>query len=197
MEHPFGKIKESNGVTRPNHKRTPPETQPGSKCSKEIRQHTWCWAREMVCVKTVPTARAHNMALETHKITLETHKITLFNDNIFPHSSNITITPHRYTNLRPGRRHNRISASIVIHSTHGDSHLVRDKNDIRIIFQNVKGLTYSHIGEDFGYYTASKKGKKPPQHLSPWGRDTLELSSKTVSSSTAWQRLCKSECRVA
>ena len=44
------------------------------------------------------------------------------------------------------------SANINIHSTNGDSHLVRDKNDIRIFYETVKGLTYSHTGEDCNYY---------------------------------------------
>ena len=99
-----------------------------------------------------------------HKImpTSTVHKVNITNDNILPRTSNITITPHNLTNqtipnLRPGQCHNRKSTNINIQSVYGDSHLVWDKNDIRIFFQNVKGLTCSHTGEFCKYYMMSTK----------------------------------------
>jgi hypothetical protein len=111
----------------------------------------------MVHHKIAPSSRAYNL-------TLETHKVTTTNDNAPSQTSHITTTPTNATNqtipnLRPGRRHNRkstnININININSAYGDSHLVRDKNEIRIFFQNVKGLTYSHTGEDHNYYMMS------------------------------------------
>ena len=87
---------------------------------------------------------------------LETYNVTITNDNKLPQTSITTTRPHNTTdstipNLRPGCRHHQKSSNIHIHSAYGDSPHVQDKSDIRIFFQNVKGLTYSHSGKDYDY----------------------------------------------
>jgi hypothetical protein len=87
---------------------------------------------------------------------------------ITPDFCNPTLTPHlhqthdirlpppqqQHTAPRPGRAY-RQPLNIDLHSSYGQTHLVRKDTDIRIFFQNVKGLTYTASGEDYEYYLTS------------------------------------------
>ena len=102
----------------------------------------------MPCNTTATASRVYMTALETHDA-------TILNDNTCSQASNSTNTaccaadsdtiPH----LRPGQLHKQKTINIDIHSAHGASFLVRDKNDIRIFFQSVKGLACSCTREDY------------------------------------------------
>ncbi|KAI2511593.1 hypothetical protein MHU86_2847 [Fragilaria crotonensis] len=90
-------------------------------------------------------------------------------NNITNRTTSDTI-PH----LRPGRQHNRKATNIDIHRSYGDPYMVRDEKDIRIFFQNVKGLTHSYTGEDYDYYMTS---------LQAIGADIIGMAE----TNTAWQ----------
>jgi hypothetical protein len=61
------------------------------------------------------------------------------------------------TFVRPGRNPLRSDHSIDLTTSYGTSHHLRNDNDIRIFFQNTKGLTYSSTGEDYDYYLSCTK----------------------------------------
>ena len=118
------------------------------------------------------TSRAHTTALETQRVTIT-------NDNTPSETSHSTVTPYHIShstipNLRSGQHLNWKSANINSNSASGDSHLIWDKNDIGTFFQNVKGLTYSHTGEDYVYYMTSTQAI---------GADIIGMAE----TNTAWQ----------
>ena len=112
----------------------------------------------------------------------ETPEVTITHDNTRntnTHTSITNILTHRnisdtIPHLRPGRQHNRNATNIDIHSAYGDSYMVRDENDKRIFFQNVKGLTHSYTGEDYVYYMTS---------VQAIGADIIGMAE----TNTAWQ----------
>ena len=68
-----------------------------------------------------------------------------------------TIPPHISTpRARPGRLYTP-AIEIDMESSYGKSHTHKSDTDIRIFFQNVKGLTYSASGEDYDYYLSSTR----------------------------------------
>ena len=76
---------------------------------------------------------------------------------ISPEPSPLPNPPPTYTtptplHIRPGRSTLRQTPNIDLHSSYGDSIHAREPSSIRVFFQNVKGLTYSHTGEDYAYY---------------------------------------------
>ena len=110
--------------------------------------------------------------------TTETQEVTITQN--LSNQTNVHITNRTTTNtdtipnLRPGRNHNRKTDTIDVHSSYGDSHLEKDDKDIRIFFQNVKGLTYSFTGEDYDYYMTSTQAI---------GADIIGMAE----TNTAWQ----------
>jgi hypothetical protein len=71
-----------------------------------------------------------------------------------PETSTATSTSPRPnpTILRPGRNAFRQTNEIDLNTSYGNSIHERHESTIRIFFQNVRGLTYSATGEDYGYY---------------------------------------------
>ena len=65
--------------------------------------------------------------------------------------------PTRPTSFQPGLNPLRSDHTINLNTSYGSSHHLRNTNDIRIFFQNTKGLTYSSIGEDYEYYLSCTK----------------------------------------
>ena len=77
---------------------------------------------------------------------------------ISPHNGNPPNTPHVPPSRqlhsqfpRPGRKYHH-AVDIDMESAYGQPHGTKQDTDIRIYFQNVKGLTYSASGEDYDYY---------------------------------------------
>ena len=66
-----------------------------------------------------------------------------------------TNTPHPV--IRPGRKIHKPNIDTDLHRSYGRSWEERQHSDLRIFFQNVKGLTYSATGEDYDYYLSSLK----------------------------------------
>ncbi len=66
-----------------------------------------------------------------------------------------TVRKQPSTTTRPERRTLRQPLDIDINSSYGDSIHTREPSTIRIFFQNVKGLTCTTTGEDYGYYFSS------------------------------------------
>jgi hypothetical protein len=79
----------------------------------------------------------------------------------------VTITPnlnstHRTSNtphpiIRPGRKIHKPNIDTYPHRSYGQHWEERQQSDLRIFFQNIKGLTYSATGEDNDYYLSSLK----------------------------------------
>ncbi|KAI2499411.1 hypothetical protein MHU86_15056 [Fragilaria crotonensis] len=67
-----------------------------------------------------------------------------------------TLPPPPPQNARPGRAYSH-AIEIDMESHYGKSHTQKSDTDIRIFFQNVKGLTYSASGEDYDYYVTSTR----------------------------------------
>jgi hypothetical protein len=53
---------------------------------------------------------------------------------------------------RPGRKPLRQTPNVNLAQSYGDAVSTRNPEHIRILFQNVKGLTHSSTGEDYDYY---------------------------------------------
>lgn len=77
---------------------------------------------------------------------------------IRPHHGNPPNIPHvpptRKLNSqfsRPGRKYHK-AVDIDMESAYRQHHGTKKDADIRIFFQNMKGLTYSASGEDYNYY---------------------------------------------
>ena len=58
---------------------------------------------------------------------------------------------------RPGRTFKRQTTDTEVNTSYGRSCYKRNYTDLRIFFQNVRGLTYSASGEDYKYYLSSAK----------------------------------------
>ncbi len=116
--------------------------------------------------------------LETTEVTITTDiPCTQSSNTIYPHCN---LLPDTIPHLRPGKQHNRTTNS-DIHRSYGDSYLDRNDNDVRIFFQNVKGLTYSHTGEDYDYYMTSTQAI---------GADIVGMAE----TNTAWQHIHLRSC---
>lgn len=95
---------------------------------------------------TINNSEAHTVtitpALSTPAIPHPTMTRTTTPSRIEP-----TLPPPPPQNARPGRAYSH-AIEIDMESHYGKSHTQKSDTDIRIFFQNVKGLTYSASGED-------------------------------------------------
>ena len=78
------------------------------------------------------------------------------------------------TTARPGRNPLRSNHTIDLTTSYGSPLQARNTTDIRIFFQNTKGLTYSSTGEDYDYYLSCTKSL---------GADIIGMAE----TNTAWQ----------
>ena len=68
------------------------------------------------------------------------------------HRSNIEHPRLYLSSHRPGRKPLRQTPNVDLAQSYGDAVSTRNPEHIRILFQNVKGLTHSSTGEDYDYY---------------------------------------------
>ena len=101
-------------------------------------------------------------------------QVTPVTIDVSPPLATLTHIHTNHHSTRPGRNPLRSNHNIDLTSSYGTSHHERNHTDIRIFFQNTKGLSYSSTGEDYDYYLPCTKSI---------GADIIGMAE----TNTAWQ----------